>query len=211
MKNDSPVLKVFDVDENTKNKLDKSNTTKKRSSPCCNCKVSESRLNEMWLLSIDPFVRISGFIAKLSKRQYCWRVFEDFQNQGYFKFFDVHRCLFIRLHFSIGGYDYRKTARFRQSIHCSRIQVLVADHVHWRSGIDNKISFLKFKSWCSKHLISEGEKNVALSCFFNFTTFLAIFHAASRAPSSCHSVSSRDRSSNFGALALRWWSSPGQM
>ena len=61
-----------------------------------------------------------------------------------------------------------------------------------------------------KHLFSEGEKNVALSCSFNFHTFLASFHAASRAPCSCHSVSSWDRSSNFGALVLRWWGSPGQ-
>ena len=54
-----------------------------------------------------------------------------------------------------------------------------------------------------KHLFSEGEKNVAHSCSFNFNTLLASFHAASRAPCSCHSVSSRDRSSNFGALGLR--------
>ena len=36
----------------------------------------------------------------------------------------------MRLHFSIGGYDYRRTARFRQSIHFSFTQVLFADHVH---------------------------------------------------------------------------------
>ena len=52
-----------------------------------------------------------------------------------------------------------------------------------------------------------------LLCFspFNFLIFLASFHAASRAPCSCHSVSSWDRSSNFGALGLRWWGSPGQI
>ena len=27
----------------------------------------------MWFLTIDPFIRISVFISKLSKRQYCWR------------------------------------------------------------------------------------------------------------------------------------------
>ena len=31
---------------------------------------------------------------------------------------------------AIGGYDYRKTARFRQIIHFSITQVLFADHVH---------------------------------------------------------------------------------
>ena len=40
-----------------------------------------------------------------------------------------------------------------------------------------------------RHLLSEGEKNIALSCSFNFNTLLASFHAASRAPCSCHSVS----------------------
>ena len=62
-----------------------------------------------------------------------------------------------------------------------------------------------------RHLFSEGEKNVALFFSFNFITPLASFHAASRAPCSCHSVSSWDRSSNFGALGLRWWGSPGQI
>ena len=40
---------------------------------------------------------------------------------------------------------------------------------------------------------------------------LASLHAASRAHRSSHSVSSWDRSSNFGALGLRWWGSPGQV
>ena len=64
------------------------------------------------------------------------------------QFFDVHCCLFMRLHFSSGGYDYRRTSRFRQSIHFSIIQVLFTDHMHRRSGVHNKFSFLKFKSWC---------------------------------------------------------------
>ena len=89
-----------------------------------------SILNEMWFLTIDPFVGISVFIAKLSKRQYCWRVIADFHCQEYVKFFDIHNCFFMRLHFSIGWYDYRGTARFRQSIHFSFTQVLFADHVH---------------------------------------------------------------------------------
>ena len=34
-------------------------------------------------LTIDPFVGIPVFIAKLSERQYCWRVIEDFHCQEY--------------------------------------------------------------------------------------------------------------------------------
>ena len=100
----------------------------------------------MWFLTVDPLIRISVFIAKLSERQYCWRVFEDLHCQEFFQFFDVHCGLFMRLHFSIGGYDYRRTARFRQYVNFSRIQVLFADHVHRRSGVHNKFSFLRFKS-----------------------------------------------------------------
>ena len=99
----------------------------------------------MWFLTVDPLIKISVFIAKLSKRQYCWRVLEDFHCQEYFQFFDIHRGLFMRVHFSIGGYDYRKTTRFRQSIHFCRVQVLVADRVQRRAGVDNKLSFLRFK------------------------------------------------------------------
>ena len=51
----------------------------------------------------------------------------------------------MRLHFSIGCYDYRRT-RLRQGIHFSIIQVLYADHMHRRFGLHNKFSFLKFKS-----------------------------------------------------------------
>ena len=40
--------------------------------------------------------------------------------------------------------DYRKTARFRQNIHFSITQVLFPDHMHWRTGVDIKFSFLKF-------------------------------------------------------------------
>ena len=78
----------------------------------------------MWFLTIDPFVGIPVLIAKLSERQYCWRVMEDFHNQEYIQLFDVHCALFMRLHFSIGGYDDRRTTRLRQSIHFNITQVL---------------------------------------------------------------------------------------
>ena len=155
----------------------------------------------MWFLTIDPFVRIPVFIAKLSERQYCWRVFEDFHSQEYFLFFDIHNCLFMRLHFSIGGYDYRRTTRFRQGIHFSTALLksfLLIMCIDAPESTTNSLSSgLRVDG--SRHLFSENEKNVALSCSFNFNTLLASFQAASRAPCSCHSVSSCDRSSNFGA------------
>ena len=70
-------------------------------------------------------------------------------------------------------------------------------------------SSLRFDG-AGKHQLSQGEKNAALFFSFNFRKHLASFHAASRAHRSCHSVSSWDRSSNFGTLGSRWWGSPGQ-
>ena len=57
----------------------------------------------------------------------------------------------------------------------------------------------------SRHQFSESEKNAVLFSSFNFRMLSASLHAASRAHRSCLSVSSWDRSSNFGALGLRWW------
>ena len=68
-----------------------------------------------------------------------------------------------------------------------------------------------FRFDAGRHLFSESEKNAVLSFSFNFEIFLACLHATSRAHRSCHSVSSWDRSSNFGALGLRWRGSPGQI
>ena len=39
-------------------------------------------------MTIDPFVGIAVFIAKLSERQYCWRVFEEFHSQEHIQLFD---------------------------------------------------------------------------------------------------------------------------
>ena len=127
---------------------------------CLHC-IRIPVLNEKWFLTIDPFTRISVFTAKLSERHYCWRVLEDFHSQEYIQFFDVHICLFMRLHFSIGGYDYRRTARFRQSIHLSITQVLFADRVDAPESTTNSLSS-GFNVDAGRHLFSEGEKNVAL-------------------------------------------------
>ena len=119
----------------------------------------------------------------------------------------------MRLHFTIGCYDRRGTSRRRQSFQFSRIQVLFADHVHRRSGVYNKYCFLRFKCWSCRQapIFWRWEECCFIFLLFNLRTFLASLHAASRAHRSCHSVSSWDRSSNFGALGLRCWGSPGQI
>ena len=112
----------------------------------------------------------------------------------------VHCGLFMRLHFTIGCYDRRWTSRRRQSFQFSRIQVLFADHVHRRSGVDNKFSVpqvLRFDG-TGKHLFPYGEKNVVVYFSFNFWIFHA-FRLFLRA------------TLTFYGLVLRWWGSPGQI
>ena len=59
--------------------------------------------DEMWFLSVDPLMRASVFIGKLSER--CWRILQEC-----IQFFDIHCWLFMRLHSCIGGYDCRRTS-----------------------------------------------------------------------------------------------------
>ena len=77
-------------------------------------------------------------------------------------------CLFMRLHFSIGGYDYPRTTRFRQGIHISAslTSFLLIMCIDAPESTTNSSS--GFNADAGRHLISEGEKNVALSWSLNF-------------------------------------------
>ena len=93
----------------------------------------------------------------------------------------------MRLHFSIGGYDYRRTARFSSKYpfqHHSSPFLLIMCIDAPKSTTNSRSSGLRVDA--GRHLFSEGEKNVALSCSVHFNTLLDSFHAASRAPCSCH-------------------------
>ena len=96
----------------------------------------------------------------------------------------------MRLHFSIavmtivGLHDFVKV-----SISASLKSFLLIMRIDApESTTNSRSSGLRFDA--GEHQFSEGEKNVALSCSFNLNTFWATFYAASRAPCSCHSVSS---------------------
>ena len=119
----------------------------------------------------------------------------------------------MRLHFSIGCFltivglhDFVNvciSAEFK-----SFLLIMCIDAPEWTTNF--RSSGLRFDG-AGRHQFSESEKNAASYFSYIFRMPLASLHAASLAHRSCHSVSSWDRSSNFGALGLRWWGSPGQI
>ena len=105
--------------------------------------------------------------------------------------FDVNCGLFMRLHSTIGCSNRRRTSRCRHGFQFSGIQILLLIiSIDAPESTTNSLSSgLRFDG-AGRHLFSEGEKNAALVLSFNFWMLLARLHAASRAPRSCHSVSS---------------------
>ena len=98
----------------------------------------------MWFSTVNPFIRVSVFVSKLTKRLSSRTfVVKNFSNS--LTYTVASSCVCTS---PLAGYDCCRTARFRQSMHFSFTQVLFSDHVHRHSGVCNKFSFLKFKSWC---------------------------------------------------------------
>ena len=123
----------------------------------------------MWCF--DPFLRKSVFIAKLSERQYCWRVLEDFHCQEHIQFFEVHCGLFVRLHFSIGCYDCLGLHDFvKVSISAEIKSFLLIICIDAPESTTNSRSSRSRFDGASRHLFSEGEKKVALWCSFFLNT-----------------------------------------
>ena len=162
-----------------------------RSSPYC--KLSESRFFEMWFLTIDPFAGIPVF-TKLSERQYCWRVIEDFHSQEYIQLFDMHCCLFICT-------SPLAATRFRHGIHSALRSLLLIMCIDAPESTTNSLSS-GFHVDEGRHLFSGDEKNVALSCSFHFNTFgqLPRCFAGTLLLPFCFFLRP---SSNFKALGLR--------
>ena len=128
----------------------------------------------MCFSTVVPFTRLSVFIAKLSERQCCWRVFEDFHSQEYIQFFDIHCCLFMRLpllHWRLWlSLDFTISSKYPFQHHSSPFLLIICIE---RAGVDNKFPFFSgLRVDAGKHLVSEGEKNTAfIFLFWFYNTF----------------------------------------
>ena len=73
----------------------------------------------------------------------------------------------MRLHFSIGGYDYRRRLHDFVKVSISALlRSFLLIMCIWRSGVDNKFSFLRFQRWCRlfQLLMRYGQKVSQWSC-----------------------------------------------
>ena len=144
----------------------------------------------MWFLTIDPFVGISVFIAKLSNRQYCWHVSRTFIAKNISNSLTcavASSCVCtspLAVMAIVGLHDFVKI-----SISASLKSFLLIMCIDAPEST-TKSRFSSLRVDAGSHLFSEGEKKAVLSRSFKFNTRLASFHAASRAPCSCHCVSS---------------------
>ena len=91
----------------------------------------------------------------------------------------------MRLHFTTGCKNRRRTSRCRHGFNSAEFKsFLLIMCIDAPESTTNSLSS-GLRVDAGRHLFSEGEKNVALSCSFNFNTLLASLHAASRAHRSC--------------------------
>ena len=126
-----------------------------------------SVINEMWFLTVDSLIRISDFHRKAFQATIllaCYRVLSLSRIFHSLTYTVASSCVctsplavmtIVRLH------DFVKV-----SISAS-FKSLFADHMHRRSGVHNKFSFLKFKSWCRQTQIFRRWEECSLSCSFN--------------------------------------------
>ena len=121
----------------------------------------------MWFWTVDLFIGISVFIAKLSKRQYCWCVVEDFHSQ----FSNSLACTvasscvctsLLAVMTFVGLHDFVKVSI--SALLKSFLRIIIIDAPE--STTNSRSSGLRVDA--GRRLFSEGEKNVALSCSSNF-------------------------------------------
>ena len=119
----------------------------------------------MWFLTVDPFVRISVFIAKLSERQYCWRVsrglsliVKNISNSLTYTMWPLHASALLHwpIMATVGLHDFVKVSisvEFK-----SFLLIMCIDAPE--STTNARSSGIRFDA--GKHLFCEGEKNAAL-------------------------------------------------
>ena len=183
-----------------------------RNEVLCVADNPNSVLNEMWFLTIDPFVGIpvssqsfpSDNTAGVFSRTF---IVKNISNSVTYTIASSCVCTSPLADMTIEGlHDFVKVS----------ISASLKSFFCWACALTPRSPQQTLFPQVSKMMqggtyFPETRRMLLFHAPLNLNTFLASFHAASRAPNSCHSVSSREQSSNLGALGLRSWGSPVQM
>ena len=122
----------------------------------------------MWFFTIDPFIGISVFIEKISKRQYCWRVVETFtvknvSNSLTYTVASSRVCTSpLAVMTFVGLHDFVMVSISTSLKSC--LLIICTDAPE--STTNSRSSGLRVDA--GTHLFSEGEKNVAWFSPFDY-------------------------------------------
>ena len=61
--------------------------------------------NRTWYLTTGPLIAVSVTFAEFPKREHCRHMFEELYCHEQIRFFDIHCCILICLHFPIGWHN----------------------------------------------------------------------------------------------------------
>ena len=103
----------------------------------------------MWFLTADPVVCIPMILTEFPQGKNCGSFFKKHNFDEQVQFFDVHRLFFSCL--AVGRHHRRRTPWCPHGLQLSRVKVLLTDHMHTRSWINHKLSFLRFYGGCGRH------------------------------------------------------------
>ena len=103
--------------------------------------------DEMWFLTAFLVIRVPMIFAEFPQGKNCGSFFKMHNCDEEVEFFDVYSGFFVCSHLAVGRHHRRRISRYPHGLQLSRVKVLLTDHMHTRSGINHKLSFLQPSCW----------------------------------------------------------------
>ena len=121
----------------------------------------------MWFLTAGPVVCIPMILTEFPQGKNCGSFFKKHNFIKQVQLFDIYCRFFSCLHLAVGRHHRRRTSWCPHGLQLSRVKVFLADHVHTRSWINYKLSFLRLFCWRSQEYpFLRGKVECSLVCFF---------------------------------------------
>ena len=123
--------------------------------------------DEMWFLTAGPVVCIPMIFTEFHQGKNCGCFFKKHNFDKQVQVFDIFCRFFSCLHLAVGRHHRRWTPRCPHGLHLRRVKFSLAYHVHTRSGINCKLSFIRLFCWRSlEYSFLRGKVECSLVFFF---------------------------------------------